>query len=118
MHQKIQVRNYNFLNIIFFLLVIGIAGNKSDLFDKEAVKEEEAENYAKEIGAIFKLTSALTSSGIDELFKIIGCKILDPSFKQEENHTEKSGKDGANKKGVKLDSQKAKNDTKKKRTFC
>ena len=76
--------------------------------------EEEAKNYAKEIGAIFRLTSALTSLGIEELFKSIGCKILDPNFKDDENQ----GKDGAKTKGVKLDSQKAQDKTKNKRICC
>ena len=34
-----------------------MAANKSDLFDKEQVSEAEAREYAKEIGAVFKLTS-------------------------------------------------------------
>ena len=57
-----------------------MAANKSDLFDKEQVPEAEARNYASQIGAVFKLTSACTATGIEELFKSIGCKFLDPSF--------------------------------------
>ena len=38
--------------------VLGIAGNKHDLFMKEEVKEEVAEKYAEEKGVPFKLTSA------------------------------------------------------------
>jgi len=38
----------------------GVLGNKSDLFIKEAVKDEEAEQYAKDINALFRVTSAKT----------------------------------------------------------
>ena len=40
--------------------VLGIVGNKSDLYYKEAVKEEDAEEYAKNKGIPFKLCSAKT----------------------------------------------------------
>ena len=53
-------------------IILGLIGNKSDLYlDKEEVSEEEARNYAKEINAIFKLTSALNGNGINELFEIL-----------------------------------------------
>ena len=64
-------------------IVIGLAANKSDLFDKEKVSEEKARNFAKEIGAIFKLTSACTSVGVEELFVSVGCKFLDPNYKED-----------------------------------
>ena len=38
--------------------LIAVAGNKIDLFEKEQVTEDEGEEYAKKIGAKFKLTSA------------------------------------------------------------
>ena len=61
-------------------IVIGIAGNKSDLYDDEAVPEQEAREFAKSIGAIFSLTSAQNNSGINELFINLGRKYLDPNF--------------------------------------
>ena len=39
-------------------IILGVAGNKKDLFKEEQVTEEEGENYAKSINAKFKLTSA------------------------------------------------------------
>ena len=39
-------------------VVLGLAGNKSDLYMKEKVKEIEGKNYAKAIGAKFRLVSA------------------------------------------------------------
>ena len=52
------------------------------MFDKEAVTEDEAKAFAKEIGAQFQLTSAFKNNGIDELFKMVGSKFLDPNFQE------------------------------------
>ena len=57
-------------------MIIAIAGNKCDLFTQEEVSEAEAKKYAKEIGAVFRLTSCKESIGIDELFKECGEKYL------------------------------------------
>ena len=65
-------------------VILGIVGNKCDMYDDEAVPEQEAREYAKNIGAIFQLTSAQNNSGINELFKNIGAKYLDPNTKIEE----------------------------------
>lgn len=46
----------------------------------EEVDEREARNFAKEIGAFFKLTSAVTGIGIDEIFHDIGCKLFNPNY--------------------------------------
>ena len=64
-------------------IVIGLAANKCDLIENEQVPEEKAREFAKEIGAIFKLTSACTSIGIEELFVGVGCKFLDPNYKED-----------------------------------
>ena len=68
-----------------------MAANKSDLFANEAVSEEKARNFAKEIGAVFKLTSACTSTGVDKLFYNVGCKYLDPNFKDDDDATVNQG---------------------------
>ena len=57
-------------------MVLAIAGNKCDLFIEEKVPEAEAKNFAKEIGAVFRLTSCKDSIGIDDLFKECGEKYL------------------------------------------
>ena len=44
--------------------IFGLVGNKKDLFLEETVKEEEGEKKAKEIGAIFRLTSAKTGQAL------------------------------------------------------
>ena len=60
-------------------VVLGVAGNKSDLYEKEEVPEQEAREFAKSIDAIFCLTSAQSNSGIEELFEEMGKKFLDPN---------------------------------------
>ena len=50
-------------------IVLGLIGNKSDLFEEEQVKEEEAKEFAQSIGAFFMLTSAKHGTGIHEAFK-------------------------------------------------
>ena len=57
-------------------MVIAIAGNKCDLFAQEEVPEAEVKKYAKEIGAVFRLTSCKEFIGINELFKECGEKYL------------------------------------------
>ena len=91
-------------------IVIGIAANKCDLYDNEQVSEDEARNFANEIGAVFKLTSASTNQGIEELFKGVGCRVLDPNYSDDSDNSEKK-KDS----NIKLDE---KNTDKKKRKGC
>ena len=77
-------------------IVIGVAGNKSDLYENEEVKEDDARECAKEIGAVFELTSAQNNTGINDLFLNVGYKFLDPSFKPEieiGNKEDKENKD-------------------------
>ena len=82
---------------------MALVGNKADLFEEEQVHEEEGEKYAKDIGAIFKITSALSGDGIEDLFDAIGCKRL--NLKEEEEKKEKNNKDDEDK-PVRLDSNK------------
>ncbi len=73
-------------NIILLIIVIALAGNKSDLFNIEQVTEEEAIKLSETIGATtFRLTSAIEGNGINEIFKNIGLKLLDPEYKDKYN---------------------------------
>ena len=49
-------------------IILVLCANKSDLINQEKVDEEEARNYAKEIGAIFCSTSAKNDYGITDVF--------------------------------------------------
>jgi len=60
--------------------ILAVAANKSDLYEDQAVPEEEGQKFADEIGAIFQTTSAMNNSGIDKLFENIGKKIMDPTY--------------------------------------
>ena len=68
-------------------IVLGIAGNKSDLYDNEAVPEKEAREFAKSINAIYALTSAQNNFGVNKLFEDIGNKFLDPNFQEKISET-------------------------------
>ena len=84
-------------------IIIAISANKCDLYEDEKVKEEEGREFAKEIGAYFKLTSAFLNSGIEELFKTIGVKFLDEYInnlnKEEDINGKKKLKNKNEKKG-------------------
>ena len=58
-------------------IIIAIAGNKADKYEKEEVSEQEAREFAESIGAIFRLTSAQNNSGINELFEDLAKNYLD-----------------------------------------
>ena len=49
-------------------IILAVAANKSDLINQEAVEEEAARAFAKELGAIFVSTTATTVESINELF--------------------------------------------------
>jgi len=56
--------------------ILALVGNKIDKYLEEEVKEEESKNYAKEINAIDKRTSAMEGTNIEELFNILAEKYL------------------------------------------
>ena len=70
-----QVNSSCLPNVIFALV-----GNKNDLYNIAEVNEEEAMKWADSIGAIFQTTSALSNTGIDVLFQLVGKKFLNPNF--------------------------------------
>jgi small GTP-binding protein len=98
-------------------VVLGVAGNKCDLYESEEVKESEARQFAEEIGAIFELTSAQNNTGINELFFEVGNKYLDPNFKPSKDEDNPDGKNDKNKIVLKKDDVKKEN-KKTKRSFC
>ena len=108
-------------------IVIGIAGNKSDLYLEEDVPEKEAKDFAKSIGAVFKLTSAQNNSGIDDLFKELGIKFLDPNSEKISSDTPKTEqknekkKEKESKRNIKInrkDVDKKNKEQKKKKNNC
>ena len=65
-------------------IILAIAANKSDNYEFEVVSLKEGNELAKEINAIFKSTSAMLSHGIEDLFKLIAEKFINPAFNANE----------------------------------
>jgi small GTP-binding protein len=61
-------------------VIIGIAGNKCDLYENEEVSEKEGQDYSDSINAYFKLVSAKNNISIDEIFKSIVTKFVESDF--------------------------------------
>lgn len=61
--------------------ILSIVGNKCDLFEEEEVKEEEARDFANQIGGQYFLVSAKNGNGIDVMFKTLANNFLNASFK-------------------------------------
>lgn len=60
-------------------IILAVAANKSDLYENEKVDEKTGREFAASIGAIFKLTSAKSTNGIENLFHAIGMKYFSPN---------------------------------------
>ena len=90
--------------------VMGIVGNKSDLFLEEEVKETDARKLAKEKGFEFALTSAKNSTMFCEFLEKLIKKYLGEEIDDEDND------DNDKKKGEKLKAQK--DGTKGKKNCC
>ena len=92
-------------------VVIGLAGNKCDLYEAEKVSDGDARDFAEKIGALFELTSAQNNTGITELFEKVGIKYLDPNFQDKENkQSRKADSIVLEKKDIQIE--------KKKKGFC
>ena len=65
-------------------LILGVAGNKADLYKNALVTDEQGKKYAKEIGAVWRSTSSLLDDcGIDELVDILFNQYLNSDLKRE-----------------------------------
>ena len=49
-------------------IILSIVGNKLDLYEQEVVDQKAAKKYAEDNNALFAVTSAKNSSGIEDLF--------------------------------------------------
>lgn len=113
--------------------ILAVVANKIDLYLEQKVSNDDGKAFADEIGAIFQTTSALSDSGITQLFDNIGKTYLIPGFdykagdqkaqeefmkkkQEEEDSNKKKSKVKKENKGVKLDAKKA--DDKKKKGCC
>ena len=92
--------------------ILGVLGNKKDLFLKEEVNEEEGENYAKSIGARWGLTSAKTDR--KSFLKFLE-KLIEDYIQRVDGENPKEEK---NIKNIVLKNDNPKNIQKKKKKFC
>ena len=75
-----ELKNYWYTYITNSLgknIIIGIAGNKCDLYEDEQVKTEEGKEYAESIGAIFKETTAKNNEAISQLIELLTKKYIE-----------------------------------------
>ena len=59
-----------------------IVGNKSDMYEKEAIKKNDAEQYAKSIQSLYRCVSAREGNGINELFDCVAKSLLNNDGKE------------------------------------
>ena len=60
--------------------ILALVANKIDLYQEQIIKNDVGRAYADEINAIFQTTSALSNSGITNLFDHLGKKIILPDY--------------------------------------
>jgi small GTP-binding protein len=74
-------------------IIIGIAGNKNDLYEYEQVNRDEVQDFCNEIDGVLKFTSAKDNFCVDELFKELGIKFVNSDFMKEiREKSEEEGK--------------------------
>ena len=95
-------------------IILGVAGNKCDMYDKEEVNENDAKEFADKIGAFFEITSAKNNTGITELFMNAANSFVDPNYKG----NSEEGKEQTEQKDGKIKLEENKNQSEKKRHCC
>ena len=68
-----------------------IVGNKTDMYEKEVIKKNEAEQYAKSIQSIFRCVSAKEGRGINELFDCVAKSLL--NYDEKKSNVEEPAKE-------------------------
>jgi len=96
------------------ILVLALAGNKTDNYMSEEVTDNEGKALAKEINSIYMRTSAKLNSSIDEMFNSIGKKFLNPDSEITSNLT----KEEMIQKSEKLRRDQIKNSNTRKKSCC
>ena len=84
--------------------IFALVGNKIDLYEQQKIDNNDGKAFADEIKAIFQTTSALSNSGIKNLFDNLGKKFINPDYdykqgdqQAKENYAKKQNE---NKKGI------------------
>ena len=92
--------------------IIAVVGNKNDLYLDEKVKEEDAKKFAQEKNALFKITSAKSGEGVEELFDELVNKFFEQKIPEV---LEESKKEKKNDENIKIEEVKQDNKNKKKK---
>ena len=71
-------------------IILAIAANKSDDYINQEVNIQEAKDLAKSLNAIFVCTSAKLGNGIDDLFKMVAEKFVNPEKNISESYMNKN----------------------------
>ena len=99
-------------------IILAVAANKSDLFNKEAVDEDQARKFAESLGAIYASTTATTVESINDLFIQIAKKYTGSNEiiikEEDEGQVQQDDK----KEGMKLTKDKTADKPEKRRGFC
>ena len=75
-------------------IILGIAGNKCDMYEREEVSENDAKEFAESKGAFFEITSAKNNTGINELFMNAANRFVDPNFKSNSDEEKQQADQG------------------------
>ena len=92
-------------------IIIGVVGNKNDLYEERVIEENEGQKYAKEIQASFFETSAFDYNSIFNLFEDI------VSNYDQKIHSQNKNSSNKNEKSFRIKKKKEKKNEKKK-TRC
>jgi small GTP-binding protein len=84
--------------------ILALVGNKIDLYEQQKVDNNDGKVFADEIKAIFQTTSALSNSGIKNLFDNLGKKLINPDYNyklgDQQAKEDYDKKQNENKKGI------------------
>ena len=96
-------------------IIIGVAGNKNDLYINEKVDRQEVRDFCNEINALFRFTSAVQNESIEELFRELGERFVEsPFMKQfEQDNLDKNSRNNS----ISLN-EKTNNSEKRKKNCC
>ena len=90
-----------------------VVANKTDLYLKQTVNNNDGREFADQIRAFFQTTSALNSEGINNLFENIGKKLIMPDYDYQ--NTDKSKEKNEK---IKLDNKDSKESPNEKHGKC
>ena len=99
-------------------IILAVAANKSDLFNKEAVDEDQARKFAESLGAIYASTTATTVESINDLFIQIAKKYTGSNEIKIKEEDEGQVQQDDKKEGMKLTKDKTADKPEKRRGFC